>query len=709
METNYSKKKIKMNKKSNGAQNTISQCNGPKKLLSGYINSVKMLTLNCLLIVSAQVHAQQVNLEWVHGIGGVFGDMARTIALDDSGNVYMAGYFFGTVDFDPGAGTANLVAAGEQDIFVAKYDGHGKYIWAINMGGYFRDDCNKVAVDKAGNVYITGFYMDTADFDPGPSIANLVSISGGQAFIAKYDTDGKYLWAKSIESDYGGQAISVDYTGNVYATYVANYDVFLAKYDPDGRSLWTNRIGGAGTDVSYGMALTTAGEVYITGHFEQDVDFNPDTTRAATLTSKGLFDAFLAKYDANGNYLWAKRMGGKLSDIGMDVALDRAGNVYVFGRFFDTADFNSGSGILIGGERNVTGFLVKYDATGNFLWTKNVGGKGNTNNYGISSTALALDALGNAYITGYFWGIANFDPGPGVAWLPSSGARAIDDIFIARYDSNGNYIWVKYMEGISERGGNGVGAGIVASNTGSLYLSGWFNGSVDFNTGGSPVMLTSKAYADAFLLKLTCYDTTSSYLRVKECKESYTLNGTVYTSDGIYTQHILNTVACDSTITLDLTFYELVPVVTIDEFLLGLVDAYVSYQWIKNGEEIPGATYPTYLVKENADYQVRVVNDKGCVGISDVYKVTNVPASSIHIDNNSASFVRVAPNPVSTLIHISSTDEVHVYLCSLDGRRVLHIENAKAIPVQNLAAGMYLLHITDKNGNLVKVTKIIKE
>ncbi|MBN4066110.1 SBBP repeat-containing protein, partial [Candidatus Amoebophilus asiaticus] len=158
--------------------------------------------------------------EWAKGMGDTLSDYGNSIAVDGSGNIYITGNFQGTTDFDPGTGTANLTSAGLWDIFFAKYDSGGNYVWAKGIGGLGWDNGLGLALDDTGNVYITGYFQDTADFDPGAGTVYLTSAGGEDIILAKYDTDGNYVWAKGIGStnDDFGYGIALDVSGNVYIT-----------------------------------------------------------------------------------------------------------------------------------------------------------------------------------------------------------------------------------------------------------------------------------------------------------------------------------------------------------------------------------------------------------------------------------------------------------------------------------------------------------
>ena len=157
---------------------------------------------------------------------------ANSIKTDSKGNVYTTGSFADTVDFDPGAGVYNLVSAGANDIFISKLDAYGNFVWAKSMGGISNEGGQSIAVDTLGGVYITGSFENTADFDPGPGVFNMISQNYEDIFISKLDSNGNFVWAKRIGSSVGydkGSSITTDAIGNIYITGGFDYTV---DFDP---------------------------------------------------------------------------------------------------------------------------------------------------------------------------------------------------------------------------------------------------------------------------------------------------------------------------------------------------------------------------------------------------------------------------------------------------------------------------------------------
>ena len=451
------------------------------------------------------------NYNWAKRMGGTSVDLGYSVAADGFGNVYTAGYFSGTVDFDPGAGIVNLVSAGGSDIFISKLDAAGNFVWAKNMGGTGNDQGNSIAVDASGNVYTTGYFQGTADFNPGTEIVNLVFTGGNDIFISKIDAAGNFVWAKSmggINSDVGF-SIAVDGSGNVYTTGVfsetadfdpgagtvnlvaaGSTDIFVSKLDASGNFVWAKSMEGTLSDGGASISVDGSGNVYTTGYFQGTVDFDPGAG-IVNLISAGGEDVFISKLDASGNSVWAKRMGGTLSDIGNSLAVDGAGNVYTTGNFSGTVDFDPGAGtvnLISAGGADI--FVSKLNASGNFVWAKRTGGTG-----AEIGSSIAIDASGNVYTTGYYNGTVDFDPGAGTVNLVSAGSV---DIFVSKSDAAGNFIWAKSMGGT----GIDVGYSIAIDAPGNVYTTGYFQQTSDFDPSAATASLVSAGNIDIFVSKL---------------------------------------------------------------------------------------------------------------------------------------------------------------------------------------------------------------
>jgi len=418
---------------------------------------LKIIIVNCLLSIVycllLTAHAQPT-LMWAKQMGGPDFDGGQSIAVDGSGNVYTTGAFVDTADFDPGASIFTLTSAGNADIFVSKLDASGNFVWAKKMGGASLDQGFSIAVDDSGSVYTTGYFHDTVDFDPGASTFNMTSAGIRDIFISKLDLLGNFVWAKQMGGAFNDEGLSmaVDDSGNVYTTgkfqdtvdfdpgvpifnmtSAGLQDIFVSKLDASGNFMWAIRMGEIAWDEGSSIALDDSGNVYTTGLFRNTVDFDPGPS-IFTLTSAGLIDIFVSKLDLLGNFVWAKQMSGASNDWGHSIAVDGSGNVYTTGFFFGIADFDPGAGtfnMTSAGGQDI--FVSKLDASGNFVWAIRMGGF-----WGDYGTSIALDDSANVYIMGdQYSPTVDFDPGAGIYNVSNTGTEAN---FIAQYDNSGSFI-----------------------------------------------------------------------------------------------------------------------------------------------------------------------------------------------------------------------------------------------------------------------------
>lgn len=319
------------------------------------------------------------NLVWVKSIVGAnvsYGE--KSVAVDKKGNVYFGGKFKNTVDFDPGTGVYNIAAYGSTfDIFVTRLNSHGDFVWAKRFGGANGTDENPVlTVDSTNNLYITGLYSGSIDCDPGPSVYTLSYTTGSNGmFISKLDSAGNFVWAKSLSSSGGRietKSIKADNVGNIYLSgdfgYTVDFDpgsgiftatsltscysIFLLKLDTAGNFKWVNALHSGGTNIGYCIALDKFGHIYMTGTFNNSMDFDAGLPNYTLSTNPSYVpNAFIAKYDTIGNCSWALDIGGSTC-YGYAITVDAYNNVYTTGGFYGTVDFgpNSTNLTVIGGE-----------------------------------------------------------------------------------------------------------------------------------------------------------------------------------------------------------------------------------------------------------------------------------------------------------------------------------------------------------------------
>lgn len=331
------------------------------------------LTANSMDGFVVKLDALAGNLVWAKQLATDFLVEPGTITIDPNGNVITAGHYEGNADFDPGMGT--LIFSGD-GAYISKLDSAGNFVWAKNLAHPVSQSplsscrATSVAVDIFGNIYTTGNFIDTVDFDPSIGNYNLIGDYFGDAFICKLDAAGNFKWAKPFygNGNEGGIAIALDASGNVYTTGIlnatadldpgignynlssagiGNHDGYISKLNALGDFVWAKQLGGAvGSELFISSIVIDAdSNVYTLGNFSQTVDFNPGPG-TYNLTSSGSYDVFISKLDNVGNFVSTIQFAGLAFDDGRSLTLDNAVNIIATGNFKATSDFDPQAGVF---------------------------------------------------------------------------------------------------------------------------------------------------------------------------------------------------------------------------------------------------------------------------------------------------------------------------------------------------------------------------
>ncbi len=378
------------------------------------------------------------------------------IDVDSASNVYISGDFESSGDFDPGPAVFNLTASGYNDVFILKLDSDGDFMWAKSLEGTSFTYCNEHVVDDVGNVYLTGEFGGTVDFDPGSGAHTLTPASTiRDGFVLKLGANGDFVWVQPI----GG--------GTSWST-------------------WANAI-----------TIDNQGNLYTAGVFDGTLDFDPGPG-VTNLTSYGSDDVFIQKLDANGDFVWAKSVGGGDADDALSIALDASNNVLVSGYFLSVADFDPGpNNFTLNATLGDGGFVLKLDNNGDFVWAKGILSTGGTTNL---SHDILVDTLNNIFTLGTYTGSYDFDPGTGSHEFNSAGGF---DSYILKLDSTGSFAWASSIGGTSNLDRSSGGT---IDRQGNIISTGRYEGTVDFDPGPG-VFSHMSINVDLFILKLSACET----------------------------------------------------------------------------------------------------------------------------------------------------------------------------------------------------------
>ncbi|NUN08971.1 MAG: SBBP repeat-containing protein [Ignavibacteriaceae bacterium] len=438
-----------------------------------------------------------------------------------------AALFQNTINVHP-YGTLNLTSNGMVDVVLAKYDKRGNLLWGKRFGGTNTTDApHGVATDAGRNIYVAGYFGNpnfsnqNVSFNPdGGGV--LTTRSGFDAFLAKYDKNGNYVWALGlgntagsteercwdIHTDADGNSLicggfsgTVDFnprgTPNVKSV-TSGVGLFLAKYDSSGTNKWAIVIDAKDTSVFFeayaAVDEDASGNIYLAGNFRgSNVNFDPNGS--ALLSSAGQTDMFLAKYRSDGSFVWVKRIGGTMQDIVSPGALrlDKNGLPFFTGRIAGTVNFST-----TGGVNNVSGsslFLAGYDTAGALRYAF-----GMPSNPGDGGHRIGFDSDNNIYIAGWINGTVDFDPSPNSYSITAKAPTA--DAFIAKYSNSGNIIWANSF-GAANSSENNIAAGLVIDQDNNAIITGQLYGTnADFDPSpSSQYLLSSAGQNDCFIAK----------------------------------------------------------------------------------------------------------------------------------------------------------------------------------------------------------------
>jgi hypothetical protein len=629
-----------------------------------------------LILCYADTFAQSHEWEWAKGSvmpdnNGV-DSWVFSVTTDAVGNVYSAGYFYAdSISF--GAYTLHNTDLSEytRDLFLVKYDPAGNVLWAKKLGGNTNDYAASVHTDPAGNVYIVGAFFSDSLLMDGHVLYNYgPTDTTCDLFIAKYNSTGTLLWAKSYGGDYydGADAVTVDPLGYVYvsgyfqsdsitlgtttlhdASGVKNHNALIIKLDSIGNVLWVSSSTSQGGVEAYSIATAQADAVFVTGRFAgASVQFGSTALQNSVV---GYNDIFLVKYDSAGNVLWGQDAGGDYNDWPYGVAADAQGNSYITGYYTsNTAYF--GSDVITNDSTNEGEdvFIAKYDLNGNAVWARSAGGKNDD-----VGRAVAVDTSGNVYVTGFFYSPTLFVGNQTITNYSNVGT--IDDVFVIEYDKNGSVV-------------NTIGAGsasydaafaITTDLSENLYVGGFFRSdNISFGTNrldnNTPVHNTN-----SFIAKYSC---------IAPATPTITVSGDSLVSSSPANNH-----------------------------------------WYLNGNPVNHAGGQVYVPAQGGTYTVEVDNGPACRAMSAGLTTTGITDLSI-------AAVSLYPNPaINTItaqsdIFLSGNATATVYDVAGNAMMLKSIRFADKMifDVSNLASGMYWIRLTsDSRESRVKFIKIPTE
>ncbi len=445
------------------------------------------LTFNCLRVYNGQrwVCTNQSSsnktpiISAIDTPGSKSYDQGQGVATDADGNLYVTGFFSDTTTF----GSVTRISEGYRSLFVAKYNSSGVLQWIQTSGGTGQAQSVDIALDTNGDVYITGYFFGTVSFNGQSFTNNSVS-----CFVAKYTSEGNFQWIKTGTGGISNKLI-LDKNNNIYLTGTFSYtltldgiiknsrgsnDVFLAKYDSNGNLKWVQTAGGSLDDGGNHLAVDFNQNVYLTGYFSTTASFNQ-----ISKSSAGWSDAFIAKYNTDGNIQWVETFGGSGHDYGTRIAVDANNNIYCTGNFLYTVNFK-GTSKTARGSTDI--FILKLNTNRELEWLTTIDGIGTD-----WVQSMSIDSNNNLYLTGYFTDIL-------VLGNKTRFPIGEQDAFVAKYNYKGILYWAEIISGT----GSEEVLDLAIDTNKNLYLTGFFRQSASINN----ISYTSAGNEDILIARL---------------------------------------------------------------------------------------------------------------------------------------------------------------------------------------------------------------
>lgn len=743
------------------------------------------------------------DLVWVKTFNGTLGGAPYGIALDTLGNVLSTGFFFGATDFDPGPGNTTLTSNGSADIFVVKLDSNGNFSWAHSFGSPASDEGFSIATDLSGGIYVSGVYRDTVDFDPGSGNTLTNAVGQGDVFVLKLTASGNFGWVRTNggPSAFGiGWEIATDIFQNVYiaGTFSGSVDfdpgsssntissagasdIFFQKLDSAGGLDWVQTIGNTGTDGGFALAVDLLGNSYVAGLFQGTVDFDPGLGITNKIAS-GTSDVFAMKLDINGNLVWVESVGGALSENAFNCNLTSSNKLVVGGVFSGSADFDPGLGVSI---------LVSAGGNDSYVFQLDQQGCGGTSTFSTNVTSCDsfTVAYGNVtYIsTGTYQDTLVSIQGCSLITtlnlvIGNSSITTVLDTACNSYTSpSGNYTWSTsgtYQDTLASALGcdSVLIIQLIIHNSNSSVIT-VTNCDSYTSPSGSYVWTNSGTYLDTLINSFSCDSVITIHLSILNSSTSFqtvSCDGSdfqspsgnhIWTSNGTFTDTLVNSVGCDSIIVIDLTLnggissvindtickgesftfpsgdstslgagsyqdtlsnaagcdsiiavniaYPLIDVsVDIGAGSLEAQNAGASYQWLDCDQSytpIAGENFQTFLPAENGNYAVELTENR-CSDTSACYSVINVGIATTDF----GAHFQIYPNPTTGKVTLDLGEQPLDFTVSV--KDVL----SKTIATLNFEAanhawleltgppGLYFIQILTSDQKLVNF-KLLKE
>ncbi|MEZ4936394.1 MAG: T9SS type A sorting domain-containing protein [Crocinitomicaceae bacterium] len=674
-----------------------------------------------VVLILLNTSRAQPLFQWKQNWGGVSNEQSRSLDLFTNDEILITGIFQGTLDFDQGNGIAEVTTSASGSnyaSFMLKLDQSGNYQWVKSIlptNSANSVDIRDAYIDQNDDIYLVGAMKGDVVFD---TLSNDTIFSAGSstnAFVAKYDAQGQFLWGHSFGSSQNQYAsgIDVDMSGNVYVCGYFNnamdlsqagggqfssnggLDGYILKLDQDGDFQWFHAIGGPGEDRLETIKVNTGGTIVAGGTLSGDFDINPGAATNMTNTNE-IYEAFAVKFNEMGDYQWVKIIhGGADYDVISEIGLLSDQSLVLVGSFYATVQFGpmAGQSSVSSGQSDV--FALKVDQNGNYAQHLAFGGTASDD-----ARCLNISATDKMLIGGNFYGTVDFDPSGNTATQTSSGQS---DGYTVGFDANWNYLWSQAIGGTNFDGMYDVKTNYQET----IFSTGIFRLSTDLDPAGG-ASVTSAGDYDFYLQVLgDCANKYHAYTE-NACNVFQLSNGMDITQSGIYLDTIQLASGCDSIVTIDLNITAIDSSVALMGNVLSSNMNGASYQWIDCGNgnvSIQGEVGQTFTASVDGSYAV-MVSSNGCTSTSDCIAVNT--SSIIEWNEN----ILIYPNPASSEVKVdwSNGKTATLRIFDLNGRELLNqvFINSLTLNMDAFESGMYYFELFSGADRVIKSVVVNK-
>ncbi len=613
-------------------------------------------------------YALDGSMVWSKQLTGTADKTITDLKTDNQGNIYMWGYYKTSIVFETTPTPIQLSKSSTRvDAFIAKFSPMGTTLWAKTLVGTTGDNYTKsMAIDPSNNIYLTGSFQKTVDFNPDPNTSALITSSSSNqndAYVLKLNQNGIYQWVKILKLN--------------------------------------SLNGGVGIE---GIGLDNSNSIFLTGTFRGTVDFDPgpDTTLVSVVTTNAP-DGYVMKMSSSGVLSWVNRLGSSALENMSALAMKSNGNVVVAGKAANQVSVSAVHNEVIY-QNSTAGKLIlyaaEYDTDGNHVKGAVLESTENSNSTAFNNvTDLYIDADDVTHIVGWFRQSIDLNPDTTIVnYVTHNGGG---DFFYASYDNNFNL-----LNGFSIGGSSDDYSSTVIKDTaGGILLGGYFRGACDFHpdTNFNVVYNSINNAPNMFFARYDVCSPMFTILNPQICEgENYMLPDSSYADTSVVFSATYTAInGCDSIITINLSVNDLPDAqLSVNNNIITVSQTADTYQWIDCDTELPiqNEESQTFTATASGNYAVDITINN-CTVRSGCENITVVGINS----ETNANAITIYPNPSNGVLVLKSNIKDYIVVYDIFGRDIasfhLNTDSNFSKTIQ-LNAGIYFIYSAKTNKTL---------